>query len=193
MGYGGTVVVREKFVQNLAVPDLGAIGPGFNMEICNLDYAFAETSASDLWTEAFGEMDYISVDQFVEKSFETFQADVKAPVQNVMNNVKDRKAISSSRSKKMPLVKLDDYSKIHNPLCEGRRELFLGDVIDAVVDPVVDTFVDPVVSTGGWVVNSIVQGASCGFFGCTGSGFSSTAPNYWNFWDIIQQIISIIG
>merc|ERR1712241_816381 len=160
--YGGTVVLREKFVQNLAGPDLGAIGPGFNMEFCNLDYAFAETSASDLWTEAFGEMDYISVDQFVEKSFETFQADFKAPVQNVMNNVKDRKAISSSRSKKMPLVKLDDYSKIHNPLCEGRRELFLGDIVDDIVDPVV--------STGSWVVNSIVQGASCGFFGCNGSG-----------------------
>merc|ERR1711992_504585 len=102
----------------------GAIGSDFDTKFCNLDYAYAETSTSALWTEAFGEVDYISVDEFVENSFEAFQGDVKAPVQNVMNKIKGRKAISSFERKKIPLVKLDDYSKIHNPLCEGRRELF---------------------------------------------------------------------
>lgn len=120
--HGGKVVLREKFEKNIVVPDLGAIGSEFNTKYCYLDYAFTETSASDLWTEAFGEVYYVSVEEFVEHSFEALQGEIKAPVQNVMNKIKDRKSIASFDRTKMPYVKLDDYSK-GNAICESRREL----------------------------------------------------------------------
>jgi len=122
--HGGMVVSRENFMQHALVPDLGAFGSEFNTKYCYLDHAFTETSASALWTEAFGEIDYVTVEEFVEKIFEAFQPEIKAPSQNVLKNLKKSKTFADRL--KVPFVKLDDYLKVRSPACESRRNLLWG-------------------------------------------------------------------
>jgi len=128
--HGGMVVSRENFMQHALVPDLGAFGSEFNTKYCYLDHAFTETSASALWTEAFGEIDYVTVEEFVEKIFEAFQPEIKAPSQNVLKNLKKSKTFADRP--KVQFVKLDDYLKVRNPACEGRRNLFFSSWWDLI-------------------------------------------------------------
>merc|ERR1712048_1138942 len=120
----GKIVLRENFMKNVLVPDMGAFGSELNTKYCYLDYAFTETSASTLWTQAFGDVGYVTVEEFAEKLFEAFQPEIKVPAQNLMNNLEKSK--SKADRPKIPFVNLDDYLKVRNPACESRRKLFLG-------------------------------------------------------------------
>jgi len=121
----GKIVLRENFMKNVLVPDMGAFGSDLNTKYCYLDYAFTETSASTLWTQAFGDVGYVTVEEFAEKTFEAFQPEIKVPAQNLMNNLKKSK--TKADRPKIPFVKLDEYLKVRNPVCQSRRKLFFSD------------------------------------------------------------------
>jgi len=127
----GKIVSRDSFLESVVVPDMGAFGSELNTKFCYLDYAFAETSASTLWTQTFGEVDYVSVEEFVEKTFEAVQPEIKSPVQNLLTKIEESRTRAHLDRANVPHMRLDDYLNVRNPACESRRKLYLGELITA--------------------------------------------------------------
>jgi len=167
---------RDSFLESVVVPDMGAFGSDFNTKYCYLDYAFTETSASQIWTETFGEVDYVLVDEFVEKTFEKFQSEIKAPAQKVMENIKKSK---SNGRPKVPFVKLDEYSKVRNPTCESRRKLLFGSYMGTGSLGIVGPYI-----LGGWAESTFCSG----WFAVAFSDYCGYST-YWNdIWNAFEPI-----
>merc|ERR1712048_323080 len=177
-GHLGKIVWREDFLESVVVPDMGAFGSELNTKYCYLDYAFAETSASQVWTQAFGEVNYVSVDEFVEKTFETFQSEIQAPAQKVMENIKKSK---SNNRPKVSYVKLDEYLQIRNPACESRRKLLfdsLYEILDMVAGPYI---------LGGWVDSTF-----CNQWWATFSAFCGSSSYFNDVYTVVEPAVETV-
>jgi len=178
-GHLGKIVWRDDFLESVVVPDMGAFGSELNTKYCYLDYAFTETSASQIWTQAFGEVNYVSVDEFVEKTFEKFQSEIKAPAQKVMENIKKSK---SNNRPKVSFVKLDEYLQIRNPACESRRKLFF-DSFYGYFDMIAGPYI-----LGGWVDSTFCNQ----WWAMTFSSYCGYSSYFNDMYTVLEPVVETV-